>query len=168
MSENMSNIMREDLVIKRILDAPVELVWKAWTDPKYVVRWWGPKYYSSPECRIDLREGGKYVFAMRAPAGQGGGDSYSSGVFKKIIPLERLEFTQSLSDREGNPIDPTSIGMPADFPEVIRTVVVFKAKGNMTEITITEYDWPVSQMMVYSYAGMQQSIDKMAESLAEG
>jgi uncharacterized protein YndB with AHSA1/START domain len=168
MSDTMSKIMKEDLVVKRILDAPVELVWKAWTDPKYVVRWWGPKYYSSPECHIDLREGGRYVFAMRAPAEQGGGDSYTSGVFKKIIPLEWLEFTQGLSDREGNPIDPVSIGMPADFPAVIRTVVTFKAKGNMTEITITEYDWPVSQMMVYSYAGMQQSIDKLAESLAEG
>ncbi len=43
---------------------------------------------------------------------------------------------------------------------------MFKAKGSMTEITITEYGWTPGQMMVYSYAGMQQSIDKMAESLA--
>jgi hypothetical protein len=56
--------------------------------------------------------------------------------------------------------------MPPDFPKEIRTSVVFKAKGNMTELTITEYDWPVGQMFVYSLAGMQQSIDKLAESLA--
>ena len=80
--------------------------------------------------------------------------------------MERLEFTQSLSDRDGNRIDPITIGMPTDFPREIRTVVVFKAKGSMTELTITEYDWPVSQMYVYSLAGLHQSIDKLAESLA--
>jgi hypothetical protein len=56
--------------------------------------------------------------------------------------------------------------MPPDFPKEIRTVVVFKAKGDMTELTITEYDWPVGQMYVYSLAGMHQSIDKLAASLA--
>jgi uncharacterized protein YndB with AHSA1/START domain len=166
MSEKTVNVQKEDLVITRILDAPVELVWKAWTDPEYVKRWWGPKYYTSPTCKIDLRVGGKYVFSMQAPKEQGGQVSYSSGVYKEIVPLKRLEFTTSLSDKDGNRIDPALIGMPPDFPREIRTVVAFKAKGNMTELTITEYDWPVSQMMVYSYAGMHQSIDKLAESLA--
>jgi hypothetical protein len=104
---------------------------------------------------------------MRAPEDQGGQDSYTAGVFKKIVPMELLEFTQSLSDRDGNKIDPVQVGMPPDFPREIRTVIIFKAKGDMTELTITEYDWPVSQMSVYSYAGMHQSIDKLAESLAK-
>jgi uncharacterized protein YndB with AHSA1/START domain len=168
MTETTDNVKREDLVVTRILDAPLALVWKAWTDPEHVKRWWGPKHYTSPTCKIDLREGGKYVFCMRAPEDQGGQDSYTAGVFKKIVPMERLEFTQSLSDRDGNKIDPVQVGMPPDFPREIRTVVIFKAKGDMTELTITEYDWPVSQMSVYSYAGMHQSIDKLAESLAKG
>jgi uncharacterized protein YndB with AHSA1/START domain len=165
MSETTVNVQKEDLVVKRILDAPIDLVWKAWTDPEYVKRWWGPKYYTSPTCKIDLRVGGKYIFSMRAPQSQGGQDSYTTGVYKAIVPMERLEFTTSLSDKDGNKIDPALIGMPPDFPREIRTEVVFKAKGEMTELTITEYDWPVSQMMVYSYAGMQQSIDKLGESL---
>jgi uncharacterized protein YndB with AHSA1/START domain len=168
MSEITVNVQKEDIVITRILDAPIELVWKAWTDPEYVKRWWGPKYYTSPTCKIDLRVGGRYIFGMWAPAEQGGQESYSSGVYKAIVPMERLEFTQGLSDKDGNRIDPAAIGMPLDFPREIRTVVVFKAKGEMTELTITEYDWPVGQMMVYSYAGMQQSIDKLGEELAKG
>ena len=56
------NIHREDLVVTRIIDAPIELVWKAWTDPELIMRWWGPKYYTSPSCKIDFREGGKYIF----------------------------------------------------------------------------------------------------------
>jgi uncharacterized protein YndB with AHSA1/START domain len=163
--EQVQTARKEDIVVTRIIDAPIEEVWKAWTDPEYVMRWWGPKYYTSPWCKIDLREGGRYIFCMRAPEEQGGQDSYTAGTYMKIQSMQRLEFTQGLADKDGNPIDPAQIGMPPDFPKEIRTVVTFKAKGGMTELTITEYDWPVSQMMVYSYAGMQQSIDKLSDSL---
>jgi uncharacterized protein YndB with AHSA1/START domain len=169
MSENTTQSgykEKEDLVVTRIIDAPIELVWKAWTDPEHVMKWWGPKYYTSPSCKIDLREGGRYVFCMRDPQNQGGQDSYTAGVFKKIVPMELLEFTQGMSDQDGNPIDPAQAGMPPDFPKSIRTVVTFKRfRGDMTELTVTEYAWPASQMMVYSIAGLHQSIDKLIESL---
>lgn len=168
MTETNVNVRKEDLVVTRILNAPLELVWKAWTDPKHVMRWWGPKYYTSPDCKIDLRVGGRYIFCMRAPADQGGQDSYTAGVYLKILPMERLEFTQGLADKDGNRIDPAQMGMPLDFPKELRTVVTFKAIGNLTELTITEYNWTVGQMYVYSYAGMQQSLDKLAASLAKG
>lgn len=168
MTETTVNVQKEDLVVRRIIDAPIELVWKAWTDPEHVKRWWGPKYYTSPSAKIDLRVGGKFVFCMRAPQEQGGQDMYTAGVYQSIVPLKRLEFTQGLSDKDGNRIDPALVGMPPDFPKEIRTVILFKALGDMTELTITEYDWPVSQMMVYSYAGMHQSLDKLGDSLAKG
>ena len=162
-----TNLHKRDLVVTRIIDAPIELVWKAWTDPQYVMRWWGPEFYTSPTCKIDLREGGSYLFCMRAPQDQGGQDSYTTGVYKKITPMERLEFTQSLADKDGNRITPDKVGMPPDFPAEVRIEVVFTAKKGMTEIMITEYDWPVSQMYVYALAGMHQSIDKLAASLAK-
>ena len=167
MTDPTHNVRKENLVVTRILDAPLELVWKAWTDPQHVMRWWGPKDYTSPACKIDLHEGGKYIFCMRAPEEQGGQDHYTSGVYKKIVPMERLEFTQGLADQDGNPVDPAQVGMPPDFPREIRTVVTFKKikGGDMTELTVTEYDWPVSQMFVYSIAGLHQSMDKLAESL---
>ena len=167
MTGTPDNVIKEDLVVTRIIDAPIQLVWKAWTDPQHVMRWWGPKYYTSPTCKIDLREGGKYVFCMRAPHNQGGQDSYTAGVYTKIVPMERLEFTQGLADKDGNPVDPVVMGLPPDFPKELRTVIVFKAKGDMTELTITEYDWTVGQMYVYSLAGLHQSVDKLAESLAK-
>jgi len=168
MTDPNVNVKKEDIVVTRIIDAPVEMVWKAWTEPEHVMKWWGPKYYTSPSCKIDLREGGKYIFAMRAPADQGGQDAYTTGVYKKIIPMEYLEFTQGLSDKDGNPVDPAQVGMPPDFPKEVRTTIVFKAiRSDMTELTITEYDWTMSQMAVYSLAGMHQSIDKLAESLKQ-
>ena len=166
MSDTPPNPMREDLLVKRIIEAPIELVWKAWTEPEHVMRWWGPKHWTSPSCTIDLREGGRYIFCMQAPPEQGGQAHYSSGVYTRIVPQRLLEYTTSLSDEAGNPVDPASVGMPPDFPKVIRNSVIFKAKGSMTEITVTEYDWPVSQMYIYSIVGVHQTIDKLADSLA--
>jgi uncharacterized protein YndB with AHSA1/START domain len=159
-----------DIVVKRILDAPAELVWKAWTDPARVMRWWGPANYTSPSCRIDLREGGQYVLCMRAPLEQGGQDSYTSGVYSRIVPMRRLEFTQGISDQDGNPIDPAAAGLPPDFPRLIHMQVILKPikGGEMTELTVTEHGWTGGQMYVYSIAGLHQTIDKLAESLASG
>lgn len=165
MSENTTT-PKLDIVVTRLIDASVEQVWKAWTDPKHVMRWWGPQYFTSPSCKIDLREGGKYVFCMRAPQEQGGYEQYSAGIYKKIAPMSRLEFTQGMSDKEGNPIDPTSAGLPPDFPKEIRmTVALKKYKGDMTELTVTEDGWTMNQMYVYSIAGLHQTIDKLIASL---
>jgi hypothetical protein len=87
---------------------------------------------------------------------------YVAGIYKKIIPMEFMEFGQGLSDKEGNKIDPATIGMPADFPEEIRTNLVFKAIGDKTELIITEYDWKPGQMRDYSEMGLSQSLDKLA------
>jgi len=167
MSTNAENVKKLDIVVTRIIDAPLDLVWRAWTDPEQMQHWWGPQYYTSPTCKMDFRVGGKYVFAMRAPEEQGGMVSYTAGVYTRIEPKQRLEFTQGLADENGDPIDPASIGMPADFPKEVHTTVTFKAKGEMTEMVITESGWTPGQMMVYSLAGMHQMIDKLAEYLAQ-
>jgi uncharacterized protein YndB with AHSA1/START domain len=156
----------EDLVIKRIINAPVELVWKAWTEPQHVMQWWGPQHYTSPSCRIDLCEGGSYLFCMRAPKEQGGQDAYNAGVYTKIVPHQTLEFTSFLADIEGNAIDPTAIGMPADFPKEILYNLTFRKLGELTELTIVEHNWPMTQMRVFSYAGMHQSLDKFADAFS--
>ena len=161
MTATTEHVQTVDLVVKRIIDAPLELVWRAWTEPERMQHWWGPKDYTSPSCQIDLREGGRYVFCMRAPQEQGGQDSYTSGVYTRIVPMQVLEFTQGLADKDGNRIDPVSVGMPPDFPKEIRTVVTFRRRRDMTELTIAEYGWTPSQMFVYSLAGLHQMIDKL-------
>jgi uncharacterized protein YndB with AHSA1/START domain len=102
---------------------------------------------------------------MRAPKEQGGQDYYSTGVYNKIVPMERLEFTQSLADKDGNIMDPAQVGMPPDFPKEIKFVIEFKAQGDQTELTITEYDWTMGQMSKYAVMGMNQSLDKLAASI---
>jgi uncharacterized protein YndB with AHSA1/START domain len=162
-----SKIEKVDLVVKRIIDAPIEKVWKAWTDPDWVKRWWGPANYTSPMAKVDLKVGGKFLFCMRAPKDQGGQDSYTAGIFQKIVPQERLEFTTTFADKDGNPISPQQAGLPAEVPMEFRTLIAMQKirDTGLTELTWVEYGWPVSQMYVYSIAGCHQSIDKLAESL---
>ena len=166
MTDATVNSEKRDVVITRLFDAPIERVWRAWTDPEYVMRWWGPTGFTSPTCKIDFREGGKFVFHMRAPKDfQGGQDFYTAGVYKKIVPLKLIEFSQGLADKDGNRIDPTTMGMPADFPKEIPSALTFKRVGDKTELTATEYGWTVGQMRDMSEAGLNQCLDKLAEVL---
>ena len=64
----MMKLSEQDLIITRAFDAPRELVWKAWTDPEQVKRWWGPKDFTAPFCKIDLRVRGKYLYCDRLMA----------------------------------------------------------------------------------------------------
>jgi uncharacterized protein YndB with AHSA1/START domain len=156
---------KRDLIVTRNFDAPVELVWKAWTDPEYVMRWWGPDHFSSPSARIDLRVSGISLVCMRAPQEFGGQDMYSTWVYREIVPMQRLEFIQNLADEEGNLIDPQKLGLPPEFPRHMRTVVTFKDLGNgTTEMTVTEYDMPAAdtEMGRNAELGLNQSLDKMA------
>jgi uncharacterized protein YndB with AHSA1/START domain len=153
-----------DLIVTRIFNEPIELVWKAWTDPEYVMRWWGPDHFTSPSAKMDFREGGTSLVCMRAPEDFGGQDMYSTWVYQKIVPKERIEFIQNLADKDGNLIDPAELGMPPDFPRDMLTVVTFKDLGNSkTEMTVTEYNMPTAdtEMGKNAEIGLNQSLDKM-------
>lgn len=154
-------------MITRVFDAPIERVWKAWIEPDMVMQWWGPTGFTSPSAKMDVREGGISLLCMRAPREVGGQDMYSTWRYLKIVPMERIEYIHNLADTNGNKIDPTSIGMPADFPEDLLNAVTFRDLGDgRTEVTVTEYDWPAGHMMEMSRMGMEQCLDKMAASVA--
>jgi Activator of Hsp90 ATPase homolog 1-like protein len=64
------NAKKKELAITQIFNAPRERVWTAWTDPEQIKRWWGPKIFTSPYCKIDRRVAGKFLFCMRWPDGR--------------------------------------------------------------------------------------------------
>src|ERR1700704_4147210 len=82
MTKNTVN-EKERMVITRVFDAPRALVWKAWTDPQYVMQWWGPKGFTAPFCKIDFRVGGKFLCCMKSPDGQEG---WNGGEYHEIVP----------------------------------------------------------------------------------
>jgi uncharacterized protein YndB with AHSA1/START domain len=158
---------KRDLVFTRLFDAPVEQVWKAWTDPELVKRWWGPNHFTCPLAQMDVREGGKSLVCMRAPKEFGGQDMYSTWTYTKIVPLREIEYLHHFADKDGKRVDPATQGLPPDMPEEVRNLVTFKAAGDKTELTVTEFDWPVGQMMEMSKLGMEQCLDKMAATFGK-
>jgi uncharacterized protein YndB with AHSA1/START domain len=161
-----TKVQKQDVVVTRVLDAPVERAWQAWTDPELVKRWWGPDGFTAPVAKIDFRDGGTSLVCMRAPRQLGGQDMYSTWAYAKIVPMERIEFIHNLADQNGNKIDPLKLGLPADFPQDVRHVVTFKAQGAKTEIAVTEIGWTPGQMRNLAELGLGQCLDKMAAIFA--
>ena len=156
----MTNGSRRDLVVTRLFHAPLSLVWKAWSDPCYVMQWWGPDGFTSPLAQMDFREGATSLVCMSAPEY---GDHYSIWRYEKIVPMQRIEYIHNLADKDGKKVDPIKMGIPADFPQDQRHTVTFKDVGNgQTEMTVTEHDWTVGHMMELSKRGLNQCLDKMA------
>jgi uncharacterized protein YndB with AHSA1/START domain len=82
-----------ELVIMRVFNAPRDLVWTAWTDPKHAVLWWGPKEFPAADLEMDLRPGGVWRGRLRSP--DDGRELSHKGVFREVTPPERLVFTFS-------------------------------------------------------------------------
>jgi uncharacterized protein YndB with AHSA1/START domain len=124
-SGNIANINTEtgELVLSRIIDAPREIVWKAWTEPEQLMKWWGPKHFSSPACKIDLRIGGKYHECMRSPEGN---EFWSTGFYREIKAPERLVMTDSFADEHGNVVPGTHYGMGPEFPLEMLVTLTFE------------------------------------------
>lgn len=123
----------EGVTIIREFDAPREHVWKALTDPELLKRWWGPKDFTSPEYKIDLRVGGRYLNAMRSPDGQ---VVWGTGVFRQVVPYERLVMTDSFSDEQGNIVPPSQYGMEPLFPSEMLISITLQERSGVTRLEL--------------------------------
>jgi uncharacterized protein YndB with AHSA1/START domain len=153
------NIManeEQELVLIRVFDAPRELVFKAWTDPKRVAQWWGPHGFTNPVCDLDARPGSAIRIHMRGPDGT----VYPmTGVYQEVLEPERLVFTSAALDESGNPMF-----------EVL-TTVTFAEQGGKTKQTLVARVIKSSAKAAPYLAGMKagwtQSLERLAESLAK-
>jgi len=138
------------------------MVWKAWAEPEHVMKWWGPKNFTAPFCKMDFRVGGKYLYCMRSPEGQ---DFWSTGVYKEIVPLEKIVCTDSFADEKGNIVPASQYGMPGDWPEELLVTVTFEDEGGKTKMTLRHVGLPAGDMGEMAGAGWNESFDKLAERL---
>jgi uncharacterized protein YndB with AHSA1/START domain len=150
----------------RIFDAPRTLVWKAWTTPEYVMKWWGPKDFTSPVCRIDLRVGGRFTYSMRAPDGR---VFYNGGEFREIVPLKKIVWLWYFADADGNRVSPAQYGFPDEERQGNIDEVLFEEYGNgQTKLTYTRNDPTASREEQEGVAAaFGQTFEKFAKVVAE-
>jgi uncharacterized protein YndB with AHSA1/START domain len=89
-----------ELTITRVFDAPVTLVFKVWTDPEHLARWWGARDWTTSSLKADIRPGGGYRVCIRSPKGE---EHWMSGVYREIVALKRIVFTFAWEDAAGKP-----------------------------------------------------------------
>lgn len=165
-ASNAPTTATDELVIERVFDAPRELLWKAWTEPERAMRWWGPRGFTAPHCEIDLRVGGKYLFAMQSPDWNEGRPIWSTGVYREIVPPERLVCTDCFADEQGNVVPATHYGMEGDFPLEMLVTVTFEDVGGRTKMTLRHAGLPAGEHREGANEGWNSSFDKLAEHLA--
>jgi len=153
---------KSELLITRTFDVPRELVWKAWTEPERIKKWWGPTYFTAPVIKNDLRVGGTYLYCMRGPDGK---DYWSTGAYREIVPFEKLVMTDSFADEKGTVVPASNYGLGGDFPLELLVTVTFEAIGKRTKMILRHEGIPEGQMKDLTLAGWSGSFDKLAESI---
>lgn len=156
-----SSVAPEDgVLITRTIDAPRALVFKAWTEPSRLMRWWAPKGWSTPSCRIDLRPGGVFHYCMRSPEGN---DFWGRGVYRAIDVPQRIVYTDSFSNEDGRLVEPARYGMSYGYPSETQVTVTFTDREGMTEVTL-HHAIPES---VPERSGVRQGWTEMLGRLAD-
>ena len=152
--KNESTADRE-LVFMRVFDAPRKMVWEAWTDPKQVALWWGPRGFTTTVQEMDVRPGGVWKLVMHGPDGA---DYPNKSIFTDVVPYERLRFRLTGGKRGG----------PAAQFEMTTT---FEDDGDKTRITMrmvfASAEARDENVREYgSIEGARQTLERLAEHLA--
>jgi uncharacterized protein YndB with AHSA1/START domain len=161
------------IVIEKVIDASCDAVWRSWTEPELISKWWGPEGFSAPSIKVDLRVGGKYIFAMHGPKGsEWDKDMYSAGIYKEIVPNKKLVVTDYFSNEKGEMMEPADFGQDSNFPKESTVTVLFdETDPGKTKLSII-YPKPEKkeQLEAMLKSGMKEgwnsSLDKLKRALA--
>lgn len=168
--ENMTEpSASKEFIISRVFMAPRDQLFRAWTMPAQLVRWWGPHGYTNPVCEIDLREGGAYRIVMRAPDGT---DYPLKGVYQEISEPARLVMSVDCSEHPSHwqdllrPVRMTEEANPAG--EIVQ-MVTFESLGDMTLLTVLARfeDARIRDTLLAMgmHEGWSQSLERLAGQL---
>ena len=152
------------VLITRVFDAPRELVFKAWTDPEHLVRWYAPRGCTIYFRELDIRPGGAFHSSIRTPDGH---DCWCKGVYREIVAPERIVYTLAVADAEGNLVGPTDVGMDPDWPRETILTVTFAEHQGKTELTLHQTVAESLAKRTGAHPSWIEMLDRLAEMLAE-
>jgi len=151
------------VVIERLLDAPVETVWKMWTEAEHFAAWYGPTGATIPVATMDVRVGGTRLVCMEMQSPSGTVQMWFTGEYRDIVENKRLVYTESLSDEHGNVLEPADMGMPADHPATTEITVELEGRGDRTRMVMTHAGIPADSP---GALGWTMALEKLATYLS--
>lgn len=142
--------------LTRILEAPRELVFKVWTEPQHLAKWWGPAGMELRVLRFDLRPGGIFHYSMQP---KNGVEMYGRMVYREISPPERLVWVNSFADAAGN-VAQSPYFAANQFPLEVYNVLTLKERSGKTVLTIKGSPINASEGELEFYHSMFPSMEK--------
>jgi uncharacterized protein YndB with AHSA1/START domain len=151
---NDNTVSKDAIVIERVFDAPIDIIWQMWTEVEHFKQWYGPKGFTVPIAELDLRVGGKRLLCMTSP--DGSMTMWLTGEYTEIIPQVRLVYTESMADEEGNVLADQQ-------PAASQIIVLLEDLGGRTKMHMTHAGVGVN--VEGASAGWEESINKMADHI---
>lgn len=142
-----------ELVLTRLIDAPREKLFRCWTEPDLLKRWFAPAPCTTPVAEIDLRIGGASNIVMRSPDGQ---DIPCPGTYLEIVPGRKLVFTDAY----------TGDWMPKPGKPFMTAIITFDDEGGKTRYTARARHWSAEDKQTHEGMGFHQGWGLCADQLA--
>jgi uncharacterized protein YndB with AHSA1/START domain len=157
------NASPDAVVIERSFDAPVDLIWRMWTDPDHFKQWYGPDGATIPVAKMDIRVGGTRLVCIEIQRPDGSMRMWFTGEYREVVENERLVYTESMSDENGNVSPPSDTGMPPGHPITTEVRVELHDVDGRTRMVMTHAGIPAGSP---GAAGWTSAFDKLAAHLA--
>jgi uncharacterized protein YndB with AHSA1/START domain len=157
-----ANSQAKPVVITRYFDLPVSTLWKAWTDPETLKKWWGPKDFTCPFAKLDVKVGGRNLTCMKDASGK---EFWGTGTYKEVIPNKKLVVTDHFSDSKGNIINAKEQGLKGDWPDELLITVEFGESEGKSSLWLRHEGIP-AEAFDDCVSGWQECFDKLEEKVS--
>ncbi|MCZ4090560.1 SRPBCC family protein [Sinorhizobium psoraleae] len=141
-----------ELVLTRLINAPREKVYRAWTEADLLKQWFAPLPWTTPDAELDVRPGGSNRIVMRSPEGQ---DFPNFGVYLEVVPNEKLVVTDAF----------TEAWKPSEKP-FMTVILTFEDEGGKTRYTARVRHWTTADREAHEKMGFHQGWGQCADQLA--
>jgi uncharacterized protein YndB with AHSA1/START domain len=156
------NASENAVVIERLFDAPLDLIWQMWTEPEHFKAWYGPGGATVPVAKMDVRVGGARLVCLEMESPAGLRRMWFTGEYREVVKNKRLVYTESMSDETGNVISPSELGMPDGHPTTTEIIVELKDLLGRTKMVMTHVGIPADSP---GAMGWTWAFDKLAAHL---
>jgi uncharacterized protein YndB with AHSA1/START domain len=152
MTATTAPISDRELVLTRLIDAPRETLYRAWTEPELMKQWFAPLPWTTPVIETDVRPGGSSLIVMRGPDGT---EFPNPGVYLEVVRNERLVFTDAY----------TKAWEPSEKP-FFTGIITFEDEGGKTRYTARALHWTVADREAHEKMGFHEGWGQCADQLA--
>jgi uncharacterized protein YndB with AHSA1/START domain len=162
--KTLAETVSDQVVISRVFDAGRELVFRAWTQPELLQRWYAPLGCTVRFIKLDVRPGGTFHSCIQNPDFP---DCWCIGVYQEVVVPERLVFTMVVADAQGNAAEPAAVGMDPDWPRETVVTVTFVEHEGKTTVTLQQTVSESLAKRTGAYPSWLDMLDRLSDTLTE-